>query len=114
MTRMTSGALFLFLHPQMLCLPWEGVQARALQWINNHHHSRSFPTPPHPPFIHQLLGGDGSHLARGPEDPGFSACRLERGGGGDGMRVWIMSCQCLKAFIVQKRVTKVSFPGKAG
>lgn len=30
----------------------------------------------------QLLGGDGSHLERGPEDRGFSAWRMERSGGG--------------------------------
>lgn len=84
---MTSGPLFLLLQPQMLRLPREGAQASGSPMDQ---YPPSFQVCPHPSPTHclsrQLLGGDGSHLERGPEDPAFSACRIEGGGGGDGMR----------------------------
>lgn len=47
---------------------------------------QAYPTPPPPLRLScQLLGGDGSHLERGPEDLRFSAWRIKGGGGGVGI-----------------------------
>lgn len=83
--RMTSAPPYLLPHPQMLCLPWEAAQASGSPVDQYPPPLQVCPHPsPTPCLSCQPLGGDGSHLERGPEDPGVSACRIGRGGVGMG------------------------------
>ena len=82
---MTAGLCSHFSTPRCYGLPGKAAQASGSPVGQ---YPPSLQVCPHPSPTHlscQLLGGDGSHLERGPEDPGFSACRIERGGGGVGM-----------------------------
>lgn len=52
MARLTSGPLFLLFHPQMLCLPWEGVQASGSPVDQYPPSFQVCPSPPPPTVYH--------------------------------------------------------------
>lgn len=75
----------------------------------------SHPSPTHR-LSCQLLGGDGSHLERGPEDPFCRIVSLQNREewGWEQNRGLNHKLPVSEAFAVQKRATELPFPGQAG